>query len=66
MLASVIFNSAFCAENYKIKDLITDNSDRIIYIQAQGNFKNNQTQSFVPVSENNNTVRLMNSISTMN
>ena len=64
-LASVLFNSAFCAENYKIKDLILDNSDRIIFVQTQGNFKNNQNQSFIPISENSNSVRLINSISTM-
>ena len=64
-LLSVLFNSAYCAENYKIKDLTIDNSDRIIFIQAQGNFKNNQTQTFLPLTENNNSVRLINSISTM-
>ena len=60
-----MFNSAFCAENYKIKNLIIDNSDRVLFLQAQGNFKNNQTQDFVPVSETSNSVRLINSISTM-
>ena len=65
LLLSVAFNSAFCAENYKIKNLIIDNSDRIIFLQTQGNFKNNQTQNFVPVSETTNSVKLINSISTM-
>ena len=63
-MVSVLFNSAFCAENYKIKNLIIDNSDRILYLQAQGNFKNSEA-SFVPVSENSNSVKLINSISTM-
>ena len=65
LVASVMFNSAFCAENYKIKDLFIDNSDRIIFLQTQGNFKNNQTQNFVPVSESGNSVKLINSIATM-
>ncbi len=64
-LASVLFSSAYCAENYKVKNLIIDNSDRILLLQAEGNFKNNQTQAFVPVSESNNSVSLINSISTM-
>ena len=64
-LASVLFSSAYCAENYKIQNLIIDNSDRILYLQSQGNFKNNQTQAFVPVAENDSSVKLINSISTM-
>ena len=64
-LLTVMLNSAFCAENYKIKDLIIDNSDRILYLQTSGNFKNNQAQSFIPLSETSNSVNLINSISTM-
>jgi len=62
---SVLFNSAHCAENYKIKDLIPDNSDRIIFLTTEGNFKNNPINTNVPVNENSNSVRLINSISTM-
>ena len=64
-LITVIYNSAFCAENYKIKDLYIDNSDRIIFLQTQGNFKNTITQAYVPLSENDNSVNLINSISKM-
>ncbi|MBQ8475894.1 N-acetylmuramoyl-L-alanine amidase [bacterium] len=64
-LVSVLFNSALCAENYKIKDLILDNSDRIIFIQAQGNYKNAQSANFIPIDENSKRISLIDSISVM-
>ncbi|MBR2069774.1 MAG: N-acetylmuramoyl-L-alanine amidase [Candidatus Gastranaerophilales bacterium] len=64
-LVSVFFNSAFCAENYKIKDLIIDNSDRMLFIQAQGNYKNNQSSTYIPIDENSKSVKLLDSIATM-
>lgn len=64
-LVSVIFDSAYCAENYKIKGILLDNSDKIIYVKTQGSYKNNQTNTNIPVSENSQVVKLMDSISTM-
>ena len=55
--------SAFCAENLKIKDIIIDNSDRLIYIRGQGSFKGAQSVVYVPNSNVNNSVNLINNVS---
>ena len=56
--------SAFCAEGLKIKDLIIDNSDRLIYIRSTGNFKGAQSAVYAPVPNSNNSINLINKITT--
>ena len=56
--------SAFGAENLKIKDIITDNSDRLIYIRSTGSFKGFQTATYAPIPNSNNSVNLINNITT--
>ena len=57
-----LFESAFCA-NFRVKDLIIDNSDRLITIIGDGNYKTNQTEAHVPIPvSNTNSVNLINNI----
>ena len=56
--------SAFCAEGLKIKDLIIDNSDRLIYIRSTGNFKGAQSAVYAPVPNSNSSINLINNITT--
>lgn len=64
---ALFVQSAFCAVDYKVSDLIIDNSDRLISILGEGNFKNNQTSVYAPVpnsSPSNNSINLINDITT--
>ena len=56
--------SAFCAENYKVKDLLLDSSDKMVFIRGIGNFKSiPQTSSYVPIpTQNTNSVNLITDI----
>lgn len=64
---ALITQSAFCATytNYKVKDIMLDNSDRMVLIKGQGNFKlqNNAIYAPTPVS-NTSSVNILTSIST--
>ena len=62
IFALTLFQSAFCA-NFRVKDLIIDNSDRLITIIGDGNYKTNQTEAHVPIPvSNTNSVNLINNI----
>ncbi len=56
----------FCADDFRIKNLIVDNSDKVILIQGKGNYKTTQSaSSYTPIPGNNpNSVNLINDIST--
>ena len=53
--------NAFCAEIYKIKDLVIDSSDRMVLIRGIGNINNSiQQNSYVPIpTQNENTINLI-------
>ena len=55
-------NGSFANENYKVKDLIVDNSDRMILILGEGNFKKNKTSQYLPSTS---SINLINNITTM-
>ena len=59
-----ILCSAYGAENFKIKDIVIDNSDRLIYIRGAGNFKSAQSAVYVPTPNSNNSINLINNITT--
>lgn len=61
--ANLLSNCAFGA-NFRVKDLIFDNSDRIISIVSDGNYKTNQTTANIPIPGNNNSVNILNDITT--
>lgn len=48
VLFALLSLSAYCAD-YKIKDVTLDNSDRIIVIKGQGNFKTQANSVYAPV-----------------
>ncbi len=59
--------SAFCANSFRVKDLITDNSDRIIFIGGEGNFQRPKEAVYVPIpstKQNPNTLNLITNITT--
>ena len=59
--------SAFCANSFRVKDLITDNSDRIIFIGGEGNFQRPKEAVYVPIpaqNQNSNSVNLITNITT--
>ena len=53
--------SALCAENFRILDLVVDSSDRLIFLKGKGNYKNNLQTIEVP-TPGSNSIRLMNNI----
>ena len=59
--------NAFCANSFRVKDLITDNSDRIIFIGGEGNFQRPKEAVYVPIpstKQNPNTLNLITNITT--
>ncbi len=59
--------SAFCANSFRVKDLIIDNSDRIIFIGGEGNFQRPKEAVYVPIpaqNQNSNSVNLITNITT--
>ncbi len=56
--------NAFGAEGLKIKDILIDNSDRLIYIRSSGSFKGAQSAVYAPTPNANNSVNLINNITT--
>ena len=57
--------NAICAENYIVKDLKVDASDKMIFIEGQGNYKLNQNDTYVPVpTQNSSSIKLMTDITT--
>lgn len=62
---ALFIQSAFCAIDYKIKDLIIDNSDRMVLIEGEGTYKTNQTNIYAPTpASSNNSINLINNIAT--
>ena len=61
-ILSFFLQNAFCAENYKIKDILIDNSDKMIFIRGQGSFKNNSTDVYVPLPNQNKSLNLINNL----
>ena len=54
--------AGFCADSYRVNNLFIDNSDRLIYIQGDGNFKTGTT-NYIPIpSGSGNSVNLINNI----
>jgi len=54
----------FCAEEYRVNNIYIDNSDRLIYIQGQGNFKTAKS-NYIPIpTDNPNKINLVNNITT--
>ena len=53
--------SALCAGDYRVKDIVVDSSDRLILIKGQGNFKDNLQTVEVP-TPGANSIRLINNI----
>ena len=67
-LSTLFLQSAFCASNYKIQDLIIDNSDRMVVIKGDGNFKENKTNVYAPIPNTtvpvaNTPINIINNIS---
>ena len=54
--------SAFCAVNYKVKELVLDNSDSIVVIKGQGNFKLAQDDVYAPLPSANGSINIINDI----
>ena len=54
---------AHCAENFYVKDIVVDSSDRIIFIKGLGNYKNNLQTVEVP-TPGSDSIRLINDITT--
>lgn len=57
--------NAFCANSFRVKDLIIDNSDRIIFIGGEGNFQRPKEAVYVPIpsaKQNSNSVNLITNI----
>jgi len=52
---------ALCADDFRIKDIVVDSSDRLILIKGQGNYKNNLQTVEIP-TQNANSVKLINNI----
>lgn len=62
---ALFIQSAFCAEDYKIKELKIDNSDRLVVISGEGNYKQNQASVYVPIpNSSSNSLNLINDITT--
>ena len=56
--------SAFCA-SYRVKDIILDNSDKMVIIKGQGNFKTSNPSAYIPVQTgSNNAINLITDITT--
>lgn len=53
--------TALCADNFSIKDIIIDSSDRLILIKGQGNYKTNLQTVEVPIPSAN-SIKLINNI----
>ncbi len=59
--------TAFCANSFRVKDLIIDNSDRIIFISGEGNFQRPKEAVYVPIpstTQNTNSINLITNITT--
>ena len=57
--------NAFCASSFRVKDLILDNSDRIIFIGGEGNFQRPKEAVYVPIptgGQASNSVNLITNI----
>jgi len=54
---------AFCADNFRIEDIIVDSSDKLIFIKGKGNYKNNLQTVEVP-TPGSSSIRLINNITT--
>lgn len=63
MFAFLPKNAAFAA-NYKVDDIILDNSDRTVLIRGKGDFRDNETQIYAPVPENTKSVNFINNMTT--
>ena len=73
-LLMVTIQSAYCAPvsslassaGFKVKDIIIDNSDKLIYIRGQGNFKTGASAIYAPIPgiNQNTSINLINNIST--
>ncbi len=55
------FSAAYA--DYKVKDIILDNSDRMVLIKGQGNFKTQNNAVYIP-SSSSGSVNILTSIST--
>ena len=69
LIAIILFSliisaqSAFCA-SYRVKDIIIDNSDKVVVIKGEGNFKVQSIESNVPIpNASGDSIRLLNNIS---
>ena len=54
--------SALCADNFRIKDITIDSSDRLILIKGQGNYKNGLQTLEVPAMNSTGSVRFISNI----
>ena len=54
--------NALCADNFRIKDITIDSSDRLILIKGQGNYKNGLQTLEVPAMNSTGSVRFISNI----
>ena len=54
--------NALCADNFRIKDITIDSSDRLILIKGQGNYKNGLQTLEVPAMNSTSSVRFISNI----
>ena len=54
--------NALCADNFRIKDITIDSSDRLILIKGQGNYKNGLQTLEVPALNSTGSVRFISNI----
>ncbi|MBQ7286512.1 MAG: hypothetical protein IJW73_01995, partial [Candidatus Gastranaerophilales bacterium] len=55
--------SALCSDNYRVQDIVVDNSDKLILIKGVGNYKEGLETVEVP-TPGSNSLRLINNITT--
>ena len=52
--------NAYCAGDYKVKDVVIDSSDKMILIRGQGNYKNSSEAVYIPMpSQNGNSINFI-------
>ena len=57
--------NAFCADSLRVKDIVIDNSDRMVLIKTEGSYKTDKTSTYTPsASKANTSVNLINDITT--
>jgi len=63
-IVAFFIQNAFCAEIYKVNDLIIDSSDNLVFIKGIGNFKTmTQNATYIPMpSQNENSINLITDI----